>query len=655
MIRFKFFTICCFFFCTQIISAQLEAYEIDGEGWAKGNLVEIGINSSGVYGAKNSNRPASFHDNREIQNDLFGFIANPLDDGWVDYDGDFFVSGDPEESFGIQINGRNYSNFNTFFDNSQEISGGINSVNVISSACFEDTSQIIWEGNVEGINVKRFYSISADGLFIQMVTYLKNRSAETKQDVFFMHNVDPDNNSTLSNVFGTDMNLISQASSALDDVCLVTASQQPIGNASDMDGSFVSFYAKDENARVSYGGFANRDAQDIWYGNMVTNTENSVTPLIDKAISIAFNLGDIAPNATRKFTYYYVLKEIDVVFEPLIVNIFSEDPTSCSGNDGKIILSGLNVGESYTVNYINNGIPIPNQNYIANSNGEIEIENLSSGNFTNFFVSYSGCNTLIDTEVNLQEPIPSNFTISGQNLTNCFDVDGIIKINDLTPSTNYNFSYLYDGVLVQLNDLNANEDGEISITNLNEGTYSNFIIEQYNCFTTSNETIEINRQVESFVTFSTNNIFFPDESTIEILASTPGDYSYNIDNGSFQSSNIFANVSLGKHLFTVIDIYGCEIGRFEKTIVHYMKVFTPNNDGFNDSWQIIGVEQLKDASISIFNRYGKLIKQLHQNSRGWDGTFNGKLLSADDYWFKVVYKDEEDNSKEFVSHFSLRL
>lgn len=635
--------------------AQLEAHEIDGEGWAKGNLVEIGINSAGVYGANTLNKPISFHNNREAQNNLFGFIANPLNDGWLDYDGDFFVSGDPEESFGIQINGKNYNNFNTFFNNKQEIPGAINSVNIVKSACFEDTSQIVWEGNVEGINVKRFFSITEDGLFIQMVTYLKNRSSETKQNVFFMHNVDPDNNAAISNVFHTNMNLISQASSASDNICLVTASQQPLGTPLDMDGSFVSFYAKNENARVSYGGFANRDAQDIWFGNNVTNTENSVTPFIDKAISIAFNLGDIEPNATRKFTYYYVLKEIDEVFEPLIVNIFSKDPSSCSGNDGEIILSGLDVGESYVINYFKDGIFIPNQNYTANLNGEIEIKNLSSGNFNNIFISYSGCNTLIDTEINLKEPVPSNFTLSKEDLTNCFNIDGVITIKDLVSFTIYNFSYMYNDTLVQLNNLNANSDGEIVISNLDEGTYSDFILEQYNCFTSSNEIIEINRPEESSVTFSTNASFFPEENTIEIFPSISGSYLYNIDDGPFQSSSIFTNVPSGNHTFSVTDVYGCEVGRFEKAIVQYMKVFTPNNDGVNDYWQIIGIQQLKDPKVYIYNRYGKLIKQLSKNSLGWDGTFNGSLLSTNDYWFKIIYKDDQNNNQEFISHFSLKL
>jgi gliding motility-associated-like protein len=39
--------------------------------------------------------------------------------------------------------------------------------------------------------------------------------------------------------------------------------------------------------------------------------------------------------------------------------------------------------------------------------------------------------------------------------------------------------------------------------------------------------------------------------------------------------------------------------------------------------------------LQLFDRYGKLIKEL-QNNIGWDGTFNGHELPATDYWFVVT-------------------
>tara|TARA_R110002050_G_scaffold74772_6_gene160330 strand:- start:97236 stop:99518 length:2283 start_codon:yes stop_codon:yes gene_type:complete len=65
------------------------------------------------------------------------------------------------------------------------------------------------------------------------------------------------------------------------------------------------------------------------------------------------------------------------------------------------------------------------------------------------------------------------------------------------------------------------------------------------------------------------------------------------------------------------------------------KFFTPNNDGHNDYWRIEGVSKNFNSVIYIFDRYGKLLKQLSTQGNGWDGTYNGNPMPSSDYWFKV--------------------
>uniref|UniRef100_UPI0037510271 T9SS type B sorting domain-containing protein n=1 Tax=Flavobacterium sp. TaxID=239 RepID=UPI0037510271 len=83
---------------------------------------------------------------------------------------------------------------------------------------------------------------------------------------------------------------------------------------------------------------------------------------------------------------------------------------------------------------------------------------------------------------------------------------------------------------------------------------------------------------------------------------------------------------------------------------HY---FTPNGDGYHDSWNIVGLANQPNAKIYIFDRFGKLIKQISSNGDGWDGTFNGQQLPATDYWFSVNYL-EQTIEKQFKAHFSLK-
>ncbi|NGZ90128.1 T9SS type B sorting domain-containing protein, partial [Psychroflexus maritimus] len=55
------------------------------------------------------------------------------------------------------------------------------------------------------------------------------------------------------------------------------------------------------------------------------------------------------------------------------------------------------------------------------------------------------------------------------------------------------------------------------------------------------------------------------------------------------------------------------------------------------------------------DRYGKLLKQLSPSSEGWDGTYNGKPMPSNDYWFKVEYTDPRTGArKTFKSNFTLK-
>jgi len=152
---------------------------------------------------------------------------------------------------------------------------------------------------------------------------------------------------------------------------------------------------------------------------------------------------------------------------------------------------------------------------------------------------------------------------------------------------------------------------------------------------------------------------FTDNQTITIRVQGYGVYEYKLDiSGLWQNSNIFTNVTPGTHIVYIRDANkdGCgEISLTGINIIDYPNFFTPNNDTFRDTWNIIGLDQ-EDAKIYIFDRYGKLLKQISAVGEGWDGTFNGHDLPASDYWFTVTYKEFDGVTtvtKVFKAHFSL--
>lgn len=147
---------------------------------------------------------------------------------------------------------------------------------------------------------------------------------------------------------------------------------------------------------------------------------------------------------------------------------------------------------------------------------------------------------------------------------------------------------------------------------------------------------------------------FSDTNSITINATgIGGNYEYSLDGSPFQDSPTFDNITSGSHTVTVRDKNGCGSVTDTIIVVNYPKFFTPNGDGFNDTWNITDLSGQEKAVIYIYDRYGKLLTQIYPSKGGWDGTYNGSIMPSTDYWFTVTF-EENYQTKEFKSHFSLK-
>ena len=124
---------------------------------------------------------------------------------------------------------------------------------------------------------------------------------------------------------------------------------------------------------------------------------------------------------------------------------------------------------------------------------------------------------------------------------------------------------------------------------------------------------------------------------------------------SYQDDLYFENVEAGIHTIYIQDKKGCGVSEIEVSILGFPKFFTPNNDGHNDTWAILGVNQnfYSNSNIYIFDRFGKLITNIKTNENGWDGFLNGQQLPGTDYWYTVELIDNLGNIRTRKGHFSL--
>ncbi len=149
-----------------------------------------------------------------------------------------------------------------------------------------------------------------------------------------------------------------------------------------------------------------------------------------------------------------------------------------------------------------------------------------------------------------------------------------------------------------------------------------------------------------------------DINSVEIVVDGDGEYEYAINGGEFQDDPIFLDVPPGINTVIINDKNGCGTTEpLEFLVVGYPKFFTPNGDGIHDSWNVLGIETLTNPEVFIFDRYGKLLKQLDESTIGWDGTFNGRPLPSSDYWFKFDYARDEGGvivARNKRAHFTLK-
>lgn len=191
--------------------------------------------------------------------------------------------------------------------------------------------------------------------------------------------------------------------------------------------------------------------------------------------------------------------------------------------------------------------------------------------------------------------------------------------------------------------------GELTpeITIFQPGTYSVTVTNTDGCL--AQKTFEIAGSGSATITSIAINDFLGSNNTVQINYTGIGDYIFSLDGSFFQESPIFTNVSAGEYTLVINDLNGCNAVTQSIFVLDYPKFFTPNGDGINDFWKIENFNEPK-AKIYIFNRYGKLVKQIASNGNGWDGTFSGAPLPASDYWFTLFLED----GRIIKGHFALK-
>lgn len=368
-----------------------------------------------------------------------------------------------------------------------------------------------------------------------------------------------------------------------------------------------------------------------WFQNTVaipgaTNSTYTITSAGDYTVDIFYGTTCSPPTETLKIEYA----------ESLVINqnSFTECDTD-DNQDGKTV---------FDLDAIKNQL----------------FTNLPAGYVISFFEIPTSTTAL---PVNYTNTIPNNQTIYARimNVQSCYsDYPVNLRVNTFgTVLVDETIGLCEDAILTldagsgfTSYEWNTNPPQFTQQITVNSGgIYEVTLTNALNCSKTKTFTIEASgiATIEDIIIndFRENN-----SATIQISASSLGDYEFSLDGVNYQDSNIFSNLNAGEYTVYVQDKKGCGIIFETFYILDYPKYFTPNNDGYNDTWYIKNLDKrnLENSVITVFDRYGKLIKQVSGTSEGWNGTFNGEILPSTDYWFTI----ELTNGKTIKGHFALK-
>ena len=274
-----------------------------------------------------------------------------------------------------------------------------------------------------------------------------------------------------------------------------------------------------------------------------------------------------------------------------------------------------------------------------------------SGTYSVVIATTSDCPSLPGTVTIVVNPIPVPTLAQNGNI--CYNVETNAVLNPFTlnaglSDTDYDFVWYLE-----------NASGFDPIIGANMSTYVATAPGIYGVIATNSLTGCVSQLVTAPISMTSPPLqitgiaseYFADLQSIAVNVLPIGDYEYQMDNGAWQSSNVFIDVLSGTHTVRVRN--ECGMLEDEAYILDYPRFFTPNGDGYNDTWNIFELNSQPNSKIYIFDRYGKLLKEISPSGIGWDGTYNNQILPATDYWF-IVHYEENNVNKVFKSHFAIK-
>eukprot|EP00741_Cyanophora_paradoxa_P014291 tig00020780_g13783.t1 len=291
------------------------AYQEGQTVFLQGTYLEVGVHPASSLGSTTT-APAGYHVNSG--SGKLGISADYGMDGWSTgsppYSGDYFLPGTPEEGWTLEFTDTNgvVQRFNNY--------GLMNQIDIAPAAIVETSSgtrkSVEWLGTAgatsttatgsnlvtSAVQVQKTIYFNEDDLFFTVQVVLTNVGASAITKVQYLHNIDPDQEqpwSTRADNYDTCNTVVSQPT---DPDANCTALVRAQGKT--LPQLYLALATINCNARVTYGGFVNRNPTPIYNSPMATGQ----TRCADEAVSLAYRFDSLAPTESVSFFYTFILE-----------------------------------------------------------------------------------------------------------------------------------------------------------------------------------------------------------------------------------------------------------------------------------------------------------------------------------------------------------
>ncbi len=242
---------------------------------------------------------------------------------------------------------------------------------------------------------------------------------------------------------------------------------------------------------------------------------------------------------------------------------------------------------------------------------------------------------VLNQEFEIIEPTPISYNAGIQNVGCTGMCNGQISITAQgvgDPIISFGQDFPLDGII---------------LNNLCEGEYPFVIVDELGC--ELRDTITVEAEVISdieYALFTTPVSCWNEGDGTATIAVTGGippiTYDWRQNGVSIQNTETAIGLVEDFYSVTITDVQGCTFTEevfIEPTegCFYISNALTPNNDFFNDTWVIGGLEYFPEARVEVFNRWGQQVYESVGDYIEWDGKLNGNNLPVADYYYVITY------------------